>query len=139
MRGKACSVLTGDAMIAARCGSSLLFAHPVVLGGRMLMRHGPRGRGSDLCVRDRLRLTHGALRLIGGSPTVLHVRGLDGRVNSAVCVGRIRGCKRRRLLTVMTRNSVSCTMYSRDVTGTSVGSFPRLSVRATVDFSRFCS
>lgn len=138
LTGKACSMITCNVPTADRLGSSLLLASPVVLDGRILIRHGIK-RGSSLTVEDRLSLTNGALGIIGNSPSVLHVHGLDGRVNSAVCIGRVRGCNSRRLVTVITRKSVSCTMYSRNVTQVTMSSLPRLSVGATVDFARFCS
>lgn len=139
LRAKGCSIVTCNVLIADRLGSSLLLASPVVLDGRILIRHGPMSRCSSLFVGGRLSLTKQALRMMGNSPSVLHVHGLKGRVKSAVCAGRMRGCNSRRLVTVMTRKSVSCIIYSRDVTQTTTSSLPRLSVDASVDFARFCS
>lgn len=140
LTSKRCSIVTCNVLTADRLGSSLLLAAPVILGGRILIRHGLRGvSSSSLFVGDRLSLTKGALRMIGNSPSVLHVHGLKGRVNSAVCIRRVRGCNSRRLVTLMTRKSVSCTMYSRDVTHATTSDVPRVSVGATVDFARFCS
>lgn len=133
------STITHGVPVADRVGRGCLFARPVILSGRILVRQARTTGGKLGPVHGRLSLTNGALCVPGSSPTRLELRGLKRRVNSAVCIVRSRLCSKRRLTVVITGKSVSCTIYSRRATILSRGRLPRVSVGASVDFARLRS